>query len=36
MKYAPIKHYHRNLGLMFIGGLVIGIISTLLWVINTI
>ena len=36
MKYAPIKHYHRNLGLMFFGGLIIGIVGTLLWMVSII
>jgi len=34
MKYTPIKHYHRNLCLMFISGLITGIIGTLLWIVN--
>jgi len=34
MKYTPIKHYHRNLCLMFISGFIIGIISIILWIVG--
>lgn len=32
MKYTPIQHYHRNLVLMFVAGVIVGALAVFAWI----